>query len=98
MRGDGELPLETHRQVDHDADDDHGQGLETVDGQFLARPAGRRTPAAQLHRRSAFLSACKPARSVARRSDTLLGRQADHHVARGAEVLHLDIGIAQLTR
>ena len=85
------LPLEADGEVDHDAHDHHGQRLDPVCGQLLPDLRPHKLRAAQLHFRVCGLEGHHHLVTLLGRTHTLLGRQADHHIARIAEVLHLHV-------
>ena len=89
------LPLEPYRQVDQDADDHKRQGLQAVSRQLLPHLRANELGAPQLH-----LGIIRTQRGQDLLADLcrrlpLAHRQADHDVARGAEVLNLGIDIAE---
>ncbi|KAG1245987.1 hypothetical protein G6F65_020933 [Rhizopus arrhizus] len=94
--GDGELPFEAEAQVDHDADDHHQQGHQAVVQQLLADLRTDEFHAAQFDAGISRLQRGHDGFALGRRRLAFLQRQADHYVVRGAEVLHLEVGVAQL--
>ena len=91
----GVFPLKAKRQVDHDADHHHGQRLEAVLREFFANLRADKLGATQFHLRILRFERCHHALALLRRAHAFLRGQADHHIARGAEGLHLHIGKAQ---
>jgi len=89
------LPLEAHRQVDHDADDHEGQRLQAVGRQLLPHLGPHELGAPQLDVGRGRLQRLQHLLALLRRGLALLHRQADQHVARGAEVLHLGFAEAE---
>ncbi|MNS46013.1 hypothetical protein D3C72_784950 [compost metagenome] len=94
--GDGELPFEAEAQVHHDADDHDKQGHQAVVQKFLADLRPHEFHAAQFHAGVRGLQGGQHAFALGGRRLAFLQRQADHDVVRGAEVLHLEVGVAQL--
>ena len=91
----GKTPLEAHRQVQHDADDHQQQRHGAVRGELLAHLRADELHAAQLGLLPRLcLQRLHHLLRNLRGVQALAVRQADQHVARAAEVLHLCVRVA----
>src|SRR5690606_5119991 len=94
--GHGELPFEAEGQVDHDADDDHQQRHQAVLDQLTTYLRPHELYATQFDIRCGRLQGPHDAFALHGRRLAFTYRQPDHDVARSAEVLDLEVGVAQV--
>src|SRR5690606_28043847 len=93
--GHRELPFESKAQVHHDADDHHQQSHEAVLDQFAPHLRPHEFHPTQLHVGGGGLQGAHDRLALHGRGFAFAYRQANHDVARGAEILHLEVGVAQ---
>ena len=89
------FPLEPERQIDHDAKHHHGQCFQAVLCQLFAHLGADKFGAAQRCITIGNFQRGHHGIALLGGTDALLRRQADHHVTRGAKILHLHIVQAQ---
>ena len=90
-----EFPLEAHCQIKHDAGHHKGQSLQAIGCQFFTDLRAHKFCAAQSGFGVLRFQSGHQGVALLRRTHALLRWQANHHIACGAKVLHLHIGVAQ---
>src|SRR5690606_2887667 len=93
---DRELPFETDAQIHHDADHDHQQGHQAIFDELAAYLRANELHPAELDIWFGSLQCRQHDFALHGRRFIFAYRQADHDIARGAKVLYLEVGIAQL--
>src|SRR5690606_3128180 len=93
--GHREFPFEAKAQVHHDADHDEQQRHQAVVQQFLAHLRAHELDAAQFGRRIDRLERAHDGFALRGRRLPFGNGQPYHDIARGAEVLHLEIRVSQ---
>src|SRR5699024_4527655 len=94
--GNGKLPFEADGQIDHDAHNHKQQGHQPVIQELLTHLRAHKLNPPELGVGIVSLQGFHDGVALAGRSFAFPYGQSDHDIARGAKVLHLIVGVAEV--